>query len=898
MQFDTMIKDVIAVYQQNCGVRLTDESANDILCALLSVRDTEKILLSSPRHLLQAIFEDSNFYNKCVYSFDIVQLRNILKSNKINGLSKIIMFSKSCSDKVIKDQKGRLFLSLDPNALAEKNKCKVTVFGGMAIFDSNSIDIKDVINCVVVEGGGYIEVDKVGKIIHDTEAGCPVYTTSFIPGIDKYKFASPVKTFIINLPSLGIHNEKCKSQSGLQALQDVLSIRWDRHPDKKIYKRKPENYEAEYWAKSGFFDSIVQERGKNYIFASGSPKIQLNDKEQLILSTLLDINQKMSLGLTFRVAGGWVRDKLLGVPSDDIDIALDKITGQQFVQKALEYHKNNPQSPIEADSNYVIKLNPEKSKHLETSAINIAGLKIDFVNLRDETYGEDSRTPQSNIINDPKIDAQRRDLTINSLFYNVNSGQVEDYVGGLQDLQSMVLRTPLDPTKTFMDDPLRMLRVFRFFSRYPNAKIDPKTMEAMSNSQVHEAYRKKVSPERAGPEIIKMFGAERPAEAIRALFATGLDKAVFDVPEVSNLHPLNMNQRNKHHKFDLLEHTLRVVENLDKLMKQRNTPKKDRINMLMAAVFHDYGKAHPEIGKPKEKDPNEYTYVGHEDKSADIAEAILKKIGIGDEDRKFVTMVIRQHMRPHANEWTNKSIGKFIRDTQIPGNERSDIWQYVMMHAQADTMAKSEEGDQQDFDLKETHTKQMHDYINNPEPIQMKPLVDGMVLQKMFPHFTPKPPKGMPSFIKFIQEKLMEEQLAGNIKTTEQALQFVESLRGEVESMYNPPKQASNWYGKAKTADAASSKPLGDQGRLPSEGDPSEITGVKKMIYRSPGSPSNVMIGDLFRSKSTGVAFEIGKDNTYKVVAKNKDFVVLEDKQGNRKRVEIGIELPGKFIKV
>jgi len=900
MNFDSMLQDVITIYQSSRGAKLTEETAKHIIRALLSVRDTERIMQSSPRHLFQNVFENDNFYNKISYPCDIIELRGILSANKVTQLSKIIMFSNAAADRVLKDQKARLILNVSPEKLAELNNCEVSVFGGMAIFDANILDIKNLVSSIVIDAIDYKAVACAEAITKEFCPTCPVYTTSFIPGIDKFKFARDVMLFEVNLPTLGIHKEKCRAVDALQALKEVLAIRWDKHPDRNIYRRRPENYTAEFWANSGFFDSIVRQIGGHKKAAQvtpQAPKIQLTPQEQQIFATLLDINQKMGLGITFRVAGGWVRDKLLGTPSDDIDIALDKMTGQQFVTKALEYHRANPNSPIDADSNYVVQSNPDKSKHLETTALDIAGLKIDFVNLRDESYG-DSRIPTMTMASDPKVDAQRRDLTINALFYNVNNQQVEDYVGGLQDLQSMTLRTPLDPTKTFMDDPLRMLRVFRFFSRYPNAKIADDTMNAMKDPKVHDAFRQKVSPERSGPEIIKMFGAARPAEAIRALFTAGLDKAVFNAPEFSNLHPLTMDQKNKHHKFNLMEHTLRVVENLDRIMKEKKVNGKDRILMLMAAVFHDYGKAHPEIGKPKEKDPTEYTYVGHEDKSADIAEAILKRIGIGDEDRKFVNMVVRQHMRPHTEEWSNKSMGRFMRDTMIPGQDRDDIWNFVMMHAQADTMAKSDEGDQADYDLKEQHIQQMQEYRNRPVPIQNKPLIDGLVLQQMFPNIPAKPPKGGVSFIKYIQNKLMDEQFAGNISTPEQATQYVQSIRGEVEAMYSQGKQANNWYDKAKVADASSGSAFGTGGRLPSEGPVSEMTGVKRMVYREQGSPSMVAVGDSYRSKAVGVAFEASKDKVYKVVSKSNGYVVLQDGKGEKQEIEIGVELPAKFVKV
>ncbi len=91
---------------------------------------------------------------------------------------------------------------------------------------------------------------------------------------------------------------------------------------------------------------------------------------------------------------------------------------------------------------------------------------IDLVNLRSETYSEDSRVPEVQI-GTPEQDAFRRDLTINSMFYNINEGKVEDFTGkGIGDLKNRILRTPLDPLQTFLDDPLRLLRTVRFANRF------------------------------------------------------------------------------------------------------------------------------------------------------------------------------------------------------------------------------------------------------------------------------------------------------------------------------------------------------------------------------------------------------------------------------------------------
>lgn len=260
MNNESVIKDLIQTYQENCGIRLDESAAKFIVCSLMSVRDSERILCSSPKHLFKQIFENKEFNNKAVFPTDIIDLRNVLSNNNLNSLTNIVMFSNSCSERIIKDQKIRVIFNIDPKKIAEKNQCDVAIFGGMAIFNKNNIDIQSCISSIVVDGTNYDHVAFVENIVSETGINCPVYTTSFVPGIDKYKFASETKLFEVNLPSLGVHHEKCRAINPVQALQDVLSIRWDHHPDKNVYKRKPENYEAEFWVNSGFFDSIVKQK--------------------------------------------------------------------------------------------------------------------------------------------------------------------------------------------------------------------------------------------------------------------------------------------------------------------------------------------------------------------------------------------------------------------------------------------------------------------------------------------------------------------------------------------------------------------------------------------------------------------------------------------------------------
>jgi len=244
-------------------------------------------------------------------------------------------------------------------------------------------------------------------------------------------------------------------------------------------------------------------------------KITLTPRENQLRDLLLDVaryideSKEIKEKLELRFAGGWVRDKLLSIPSHDIDTAINAMTGYHFSEKMREYLKNEENMKkhcLEAKdigNLHKILANPEKSKHLETATTKIFGFDVDFVNLRKETYSEDSRNPQMEF-GTAEEDALRRDATINALFYNLHSDQVEDFTGGLEDLRDKRIRTPLDPKTTFMDDPLRVLRLIRFASRL-TFKIDTEVEACMSDPTVMEALKLKISRERVGVEVEKML---------------------------------------------------------------------------------------------------------------------------------------------------------------------------------------------------------------------------------------------------------------------------------------------------------------------------------------------------------------------------------------------------------
>ncbi|KAL2851623.1 hypothetical protein BJY01DRAFT_232881 [Aspergillus pseudoustus] len=281
------------------------------------------------------------------------------------------------------------------------------------------------------------------------------------------------------------------------------------------------------------------------------PTIKLTPLENTLKTLLLDVAQYIrehnaevgnsDAGPTrtvLRFTGGWVRDKLLGVQSHDIDVGINNMTGYEFGTNLKEYldkpetlekyRKNHEEGELQQAiiSLHKIEANPEKSKHLETVTTNIFGFDVDLVNLRKESYSEDSRTPQMEF-GTPEEDALRRDATINALFYNLNDSKVEDLTGrGLEDMKNEIIRTPMEPYQTFKDDPLRVLRLIRFASRL-GYRIETSTEIAMQNGEISSALMHKISRERVGIEVGKMLQGPDPRRALHIIDRLNLYPTIF-----------------------------------------------------------------------------------------------------------------------------------------------------------------------------------------------------------------------------------------------------------------------------------------------------------------------------------------------------------------------------------
>lgn len=283
---------------------------------------------------------------------------------------------------------------------------------------------------------------------------------------------------------------------------------------------------------------------------TNAPNIQLSAWETKIFRFLGRVASVASTAesIEVRVAGGWVRDKILQRETGDIDIAVRNVTGYQFASqvqafaqaKKAEFSEGNDEGGgisalgckeyvPDISTVALIPPNPSMSRHLETATVRLDGQDLDFVQLRTEDYAtaEAHRVPTSVSAGTPKQDSFRRDFTINALFYNLHTRQVEDFTcNGLTDMSNGLIRTPLDPKTTLVEDPLRALRAVRFACRL-QFELHPSLSAALSTKVVRDSLQRKVSRERVGTELNQILDSPDVLRGLRMFAKYQLVESVF-----------------------------------------------------------------------------------------------------------------------------------------------------------------------------------------------------------------------------------------------------------------------------------------------------------------------------------------------------------------------------------
>lgn len=334
------------------------------------------------------------------------------------------------------------------------------------------------------------------------------------------------------------------------------------------------------------------------------------------IKLLKDIVSEWNLGSRVYYVGGCVRDTQLGEIPKDIDLCIDVDNGTNVF---IEYLKNYQSKLCHGFTTY-----PKYGTAKFSLRVFQEDIDIECVIPRIESYNNGPRKPDSIKQTTIKEDALRRDFCCNALYENILTGEVLDPTGkGLADCKNKILRTPLDPYNTYIDDPLRMMRAIRF-SCTKGFMIEESTKKAIS----YYSQFDQISIERIRDEFSKILMSSYPRKGLDILIETKLIDRI--IPQF--LLFKDFNQNNKYHSLSWKDHTFSV---LDKVVNQGAN-----LETRLAALLHD-------ISKPtchQVKLDGTYSYHNHENESANLAKSILTSLKYSNSVIDKVCFLVKNHM--------------------------------------------------------------------------------------------------------------------------------------------------------------------------------------------------------------------------------------------------------------
>lgn len=421
------------------------------------------------------------------------------------------------------------------------------------------------------------------------------------------------------------------------------------------------------------------------------------------------------------IVGGYVRDLLMEKNKDtDIDFVTEG-SGIILAQEVANFI--NPEIKISVFKTY------------GTAMFRYEGIDLEFVGARKESYSEESRNPEveQGTLED---DQKRRDFTINALAISLNKddfGKLVDPFNGVEDIRNKVVRTPLEPEKTYSDDPLRMMRAIRFASTL-KFSIEKSSFLAIKK----EVERIKiVTIERVMVEFNKIMLSEKPSIGLKLLKDTGLLGLI--IPELTALEGIEEVEGQKHK--DNFWHTLEVVDNISK-----NT---DNLWLRWAALLHDIGKA------PTKKfvKGTGWTFHGHEFLGSKMVKTLFQRLKLPlGKDMKYVQKMVKLSSRPIALVSDDASDSALRRMLFDAGEDLEDLFTLCKADITTKNSYKQEKFKKNfEYVAKKIKEVEEKDHIRN-----FQPPITGEEIMAMF---NLKPGKE----IGILKEKVKEAILEGEI---------------------------------------------------------------------------------------------------------------------------------------
>lgn len=459
-------------------------------------------------------------------------------------------------------------------------------------------------------------------------------------------------------------------------------------------------------------------------------QLDLTTQETKLFSVIGSVAKQINQDVY--VVGGFIRDRLLGLSSKDIDFVTVG-DGPALAEKVCQALGN------ETTALSVFK-------NFGTAMFRYKELELEFVGARKESYTANSRKPdvEQGSLYDDQL---RRDFTINALALELTGEDVFtiiDPFNGLKDLAEKRILTPLDPYQTFSDDPLRMMRAIRFATQL-SFRIDDATFAAI---QLMNSRIEIVSMERISFEINKVILSDMPSVGFKLMESSGLLPFIF--PEMEAMKGVEQVEGYGHK--DNFYHTLQVLDNVASVS--------DNLWLRWAAILHD-------IAKPvtKKFEPGHgWTFHGHESVGAGMVQRIFRRMKLPlDEKMKYVQQLVRLHLRPIAlvqEEITDSAVRRLLFEA---GDNIDDL----MTLCKADITSKNPERVNRYLNNYELVIARLREVEEKDHFRNWQPPISGSVIMETF-GIRPGPEVGE------IKTAIREAILDGNLENEfEKAFSFM-----------------------------------------------------------------------------------------------------------------------------